>query len=98
MGTGVGVGEVREDQQVARNSYAVSTNPGALGKQCAHVTSEPSQGTPKLDHYVLEEGEVPNIIVEEPEEEERGWASEHPADQLEEIPIRGEDPTKAVKV
>ena len=42
---GTGVGEVRGDQQAARNCYAVSTNPAALPKQCAHVTSEPSQGT-----------------------------------------------------
>ena len=46
----------------------------------------------------MEEGEVPDIIVEEPEEEERGWTSRHPADQLEEILIRGEDPTKTVIV
>ena len=95
---GTGVGEVRGDQQAGRNCYAVSTNPAALAKQCAHVTSKPSQGTPEQDHYVLEEGEVLDIIVEEMEEEERGWASGHPTDQLEEIPIRGEDPTKAVKV
>ena len=46
----------------------------------------------------MEEGEVPDIIMEEPEEEERGWASGHPADQLEEILVRGEDLTKAVKI
>ena len=50
----------------------VSTNPIALAKQCAHVTSDPSRGALERDHYVLEEGEVPDIIVEEPKEEERG--------------------------
>ena len=72
----------------ARNCYAVSTNPVALAKQCAHVTSDPSQGASEWDLYVYEEGEVPDIIMEEPEEEERGWTSGHPADQLEEILIR----------
>ena len=62
------------------------------------MTSESSQGTPEQDHYVLEEGEVPDIIIEEPDEEERGWASGHPADQLEEIPVRGEDQTKVIKI
>ena len=55
---GTGIGEVRGDQQAARNCYAVSTNPAILAKQCAHVAGE-------RDHYVLEEGEVPDMIVEE---------------------------------
>ena len=95
---GTGVGEVRGDQQAARNCYAVSTNPAALAKQCAHVAGEPSQGTPEQDHYVLEDGEVLDMIVEESEEEEQGWTSGHPADQLEEIPIKGDDLTKVVKI
>ena len=95
---GTGVGEVRGDQQAARNCYAVSTNPATLAKQCAHVTSEPSQGAPEQDHYILDKREVPDIIVEEPEEEEREWASGHPADQLEEISVKGEDQTKVVKI
>ena len=69
---GTGVEEVRGDQQATRNCYAVSTNPAALAKQCAHVTSKPSQGTLERDDYVLEKGEVPDVIVEEPEQEERG--------------------------
>ena len=60
----------------------MSTNPATLAKQCAHVTGEPSQGMPEQDHYVLEDGEVPDIIIEEPEEEEQGWTSGHPTDQL----------------
>ena len=36
--------------------------------------------------------------MEEPEEEEQGWANGHPADQLEEIPVKGEDQTKVVKI
>ena len=62
------------------------------------MTSDPSQEALEQDHYVLEEGEVPDIIVEEPEEEEQGWASGHPTDLLEEIPIKGEDQTKVVKI
>ena len=58
----------------------MSTNPAMLAKQCAHVTDDPSQGTLELDHYVLEDGEVPDIITEEPEEEEQGWVNGHPMD------------------
>ena len=36
--------------------------------------------------------------MEEPEEEERGTTSGHPAEQLEEVLIQREDPTKTVKV
>ena len=36
--------------------------------------------------------------MEEPEEEECGWTSGLPVDQLEEILIRGEDLAKTVKV
>ncbi|KAK0587241.1 hypothetical protein LWI29_019637 [Acer saccharum] len=38
------------------------------------------------------------MIIEETEEEERGWIGGHPAKQLEEIQIRKEDLTKAVKI
>ena len=76
----------------------MSTNPAALAKQCAHVTSDPSQGELERDHYVLEEGEVPDTIVEKPEEEERGWTSGLSVNQLEEILIRGKYLTKTVKV
>ena len=76
----------------------MSTNPVALAKQYAQVTSDPGPRATERDDYVLEEGEVPDIIVEEPEEEERGWTSGHPAGQLEEVLIRSEDPTKTVKV
>ena len=38
------------------------------------------------------------MVMEEPEEEERGWTSGHPTEQLEEVLIRSEDPTKTVKV
>ena len=55
----------------------MSTNPTVLAKQCVHVTSEPSQEVLEQGHYVLEEGEVPDMIVEETEEEERGWTSGH---------------------
>ena len=51
-----GVGEVRGDQQAARNFYTVSTNPAALAKQCAHVAGKPRQGAKKLSHYVLGDG------------------------------------------
>ncbi|KAK0586997.1 hypothetical protein LWI29_015920 [Acer saccharum] len=95
---GTKVGEVRGDQQAARTCYAVSTNPIELAKQCAHVTSEPSHMIPKQEHYVLEEGEVPDMIIEEKEDEERGWTGGYPAEQLEEIPIRKGDPTKVVKI
>ena len=51
------------------------------------------------DDHVLEEGEVPDIVVEESEEEEeRGWSSGYPSEQLEEVQIRCEDPAKTVKV
>ena len=53
---------------------------------------------PEQDHYILEEEEVLDIITKESEEEEQGWVSGHPADQLEEVPIRREDLTKVVKV
>ena len=62
------------------------------------MTSDPSQGASERDQYVLEEGEVPDIIVEEPKEEEHGWTSGLHVDQLEEILVRGKDPTKTVKV
>ena len=45
----------------------------------------------------MEGGEVPDIIVEEPEEEEQGWASGSPTDQLEVIPVKNGNPTKVVK-
>ncbi|KAK0574494.1 hypothetical protein LWI29_024540 [Acer saccharum] len=38
------------------------------------------------------------MIIKEKEEEERGWINGHPAEQLEEIPIRKGDPTKVVKI
>ena len=38
------------------------------------------------------------MIIEELEEEEQGWVSGYLADQLEEVPIRGDDLTKVVKV
>ena len=41
---------------------------------------------------------MPDIILEESEEEEQGWVNGHPADQLEEIPIKGDDLTKVVKI
>ena len=50
----------------------MSTNPAALAKQCAQVTSDPGPRATERDDYVLEEGEVLDIIVEEPEEDERG--------------------------
>ena len=50
------------------------------------------------DYSALETREVPKIIIEELKEEEQGCTSGHPADQLEEIPIRGEELTKMVKV
>ena len=53
---------------------------------------------PEWDYYAFEDGEVVDIIIEEPEEEEQGWVSGHPTDQLEEVPIREGDPTKVVKV
>jgi hypothetical protein len=43
---GTKVGQVRGDQQAARNCYAVSTNPTALAKQYAHVASLPEQDSP----------------------------------------------------
>ena len=67
---GTRVGEVRGDQQATRTCYVVSTNPTALAKQCAHVTYEPSHRILEQDHYVLEEGEVPDMIIEEKEKEE----------------------------
>ena len=76
----------------------MSTNPAALAKQCAQVTRDPGQRATERDDYVLEEGEVPDIIVEEPKEEEHGWTSGHPVEQLEEVLIQREDPTKTVKV
>ena len=63
-----------------------------------HVTNEPSREVLEQDHFVLEEGEVPDILVEEIEEEERGWTSGHLTDQLDEIPIRKDDLTKVVKI
>ena len=92
------VREVMGDQQAAHNCYAVSTNPMVLARQCAHVFGEPSQSTPEQDYYTLEDGKVLDVIIEEPEEEEQGWVSGHPTDQLEEVPIREDDPTKVVKV
>ncbi|KAI9170293.1 hypothetical protein LWI28_025602 [Acer negundo] len=92
------LGEVSGDQQAVHNCYAVSTNTVALAKQCPHVASEVNPGTPEQCHYDMEEEEVPNIIIEEQEDEERGLTSGHPADQLEEIPIKAEDLTKVVKV
>ena len=52
---GTKVGYVKGDQQVACNCYVVSTNPTVLAKQCAQVTSEPSQEVLGWDHNVLEE-------------------------------------------
>ena len=75
---GSGVGEVRGDQQVARNCYAVSTNPATFANQYASVASYPDPRTTERDDHVLEEGEVPDIVVEESEEEERGWSSGYP--------------------
>ena len=46
----------------------------------------------------MEDGEIPDIIIEELEEEEQGWVNGHPVDQLEEVPIRGDDLTKVVKI
>ncbi|KAI9185370.1 hypothetical protein LWI28_006590 [Acer negundo] len=92
------VGEVRGDQQAACNCYAVSTNPVALARQCAHMASEVNPDMLEQCHYDIEEGEVPDINIEEQEDEERGWTNGFPADQLEEIPVRGEDLTKVVKV
>ena len=76
----------------------MSINPAALAKRCVHVAGEPSQGTSEQDHFILEDGEVPDMIVKESEEEEQGWASGHPPDQLEEISIKGGDLTKVVKI
>ncbi|KAK4847488.1 hypothetical protein QYF36_002452 [Acer negundo] len=99
MGTKVGeVGEVRGDQQAAHNCYAVSTNPIALARQCVQVASEVNPDTSEQCHYDMEEGELPDINIKEQEDEERSWTSGHPTNQLEEIPIRGKDLTKVVKV
>ena len=76
----------------------VSTNPAALAKQCASVASYPGPSAAERDDHVLEEDEIPDIVVEESEEEERGWSSGYPSEQLEEVQIRCEDPTKTVKV
>ena len=62
------------------------------------MASYPGSGTAERDDHVLEEEEIPDIVVEESEEEERGWSSGYPSEQLEEIQIRCEDPTKTVKV
>ncbi|KAK0574815.1 hypothetical protein LWI29_029513 [Acer saccharum] len=76
----------------------MSTNPTALAKQCAHVTSEPSREVPEQDHYILEEEEMLDMVIEEIEDKERGWTGGHPAEQLEEIHVRKGDPTKVVKI
>ena len=38
------------------------------------------------------------MVVEDSEKEEQGWASGHPPDQLESIPIKGGDLTRVVKI
>jgi hypothetical protein len=75
---GTRVGEVRGDRQAARNCYAMSTDLAALAKRSAQVAGEPSQGDSEQDHYILDDGEVPDMIVEESEEEEQGWANGYP--------------------
>ena len=95
---GTGVGEVRGDQQATHRCYVVFTNPTELAKQCAHVTNDLSREVQEEDHDILEEGEVLNMIVEKPEEEDREWASGQPVEELEEIPIMEDDPTKVVKI
>src|SRR5579862_6652483 len=54
---GTEVGEVRGDQQAARNCYAVSTNPAALAKQCALITGNTRQEPPEPGHYDSNNGE-----------------------------------------
>ena len=95
---GTRVGEVRGDQQAASNCYAVSTDLAALAERNAQETGKSSQGDSEQDHYILDDEEVPNMIVEESEEEEQGWASGHPPYQLESISIKGGDLTKVVKI
>ncbi|KAK0596932.1 hypothetical protein LWI29_020323 [Acer saccharum] len=41
---------------------------------------------------------MPDLVIEGTEEEESGWTSGHPAERLEEIQIRKDDPTKVVKI
>ena len=54
---GTEVGEVRGDQQAARNCYAVSTNPAALAKQCALIAGNTGQEAPEPSHYDSNNGE-----------------------------------------
>ncbi|KAK0590451.1 hypothetical protein LWI29_027333 [Acer saccharum] len=63
-----------------------------------HVAQELSHRAPEPDHHILEEREIPGLIPEETEEEERGWTGGHPTEKLEEIQIRRGDPTKLVKI
>ena len=75
---GARVGEVRGDQQAARHCRAVSTDLATLAERSAQVAAESSQGDSEQDHYILDDGEVPDMVVEDSEEEEQGWASGHP--------------------
>ena len=95
---GARVGEVRGDQQAARHCHAVSTDLATLAERSAQVAAESSQGDAEQDHYIQDDGEVPDIVVEDSEEEEQGWASGHPPDQLENISIKEGDLTKVVKI
>ncbi|KAI9192454.1 hypothetical protein LWI28_023113 [Acer negundo] len=72
---GTKVGEVRGDQQAARNCYAVSTNPVAFARQGALVASEVNPDTPEQRHYDMEEGDVPDIVIEEQDDEDRDYTN-----------------------
>ncbi|KAK4838240.1 hypothetical protein QYF36_012171 [Acer negundo] len=72
-----------------------------LKKSCYNSCTspfEPGQVSQEQDHCNLEEGEVPDVMIEEVEVEDQGWTGGYPTEQLEEIPFSKEDPTKVVKI
>ena len=63
------VGEVRGDQQAARNCHAVSTDLAALAERNAQITGKSNQEDSRQDHYILNDEGVPDILTKDLESE-----------------------------
>ncbi|KAK0572643.1 hypothetical protein LWI29_034708 [Acer saccharum] len=95
---GTKVGEVRGDQQTARTCHTVSADPTTLTKQHTQVTYELGHRISEPDPSIIEESEMPDLVIEGTKEEESGWTGGHPTERLVEIQIRKDDPAKVVKI
>ena len=66
---GTRAGEVKGDQQAARNCHAVSTDPAALAERDAQITGKSNQEDSRQDHHILNDEGVPDILTKELESE-----------------------------